>query len=208
MRLHVFLLSHPQQVMLRAKKVASLNRFVGLVCVALAMVFAAGHAEALVVRPAIAGIPGLTVTPGFSMSFYVPKTVAGLPNPDSPTNASNTVAIEQFLERPAIIGRDVIYQGKGLTNRKVNPAGQIFFVDLKSMGVLTFFYPTITAKFTITIPRWALPNNSTNIAYEIYTLAPVTQPPDAVPVPPAGLLLFTGLVGIAALGRKRGQGLI
>jgi hypothetical protein len=173
----------------------------GLV-VLVSIVFGASTASAIVYRPATSGLPGVVVTPGFSMSFYVPERVGTQPNTDYPTNPNNIAQVERYLEKPVIIGKDVRHVGKGNSNKRNNPAGRIFVIDVKNWGILTFFYPTVINNFTVSLPSYV--GRMTNIQWEVFDLVQLPNPPvPGVPVPPAIYLMGTALGGMAALRRKK-----
>ncbi len=185
-----------------------MHRFTSKLIACLILVWAAlasiNTASAVIIRPAVSGLPGVSVTPGFSMSFYVPQRVffGLLPNPDYPTNPNDVGIVEQFLEQPAIIGRDVVHVGKGQANKKKNPVGRIFFVEVKNWGILTFFYPTVINNFVVSLPSYVTRVN--NLQWEVFDLADVLPPPPpAVPVPAPVFLLMSGLGGLAALKRRQ-----
>lgn len=184
-----------------------MQRFVGwlgaIIILVWASAFTATTASAVIIRPAVSGLPGVTVTPGFSMSFYVPRTVFFfLPNPDYPTNPNNVGQVERFLEQSTIIGRDVQHVGGGSSNRRNNPAGQIYVIDVKNFGILTFFYPTVINNFVVSLPAYV--GRINNIQWDVFELVQIEPPaPPAVPVPPAVFLLGSGIAALATLSRKR-----
>lgn len=164
-----------------------------------AIVAIASPASAVVIKPVSSVLPGITVTPGFTGSVWVP--LLGGRNPDSPTGNS-AAALEAFVERPNIYGGNVALAGSGSFPRRggsTNIPGQIFLMRLNGGGHLLYMYAGLLNNFRFSLPAYIF--NNAPIQYTVYTV--ITPPPPPVPVPPAILLLLTGVCGIAALSRKR-----
>jgi hypothetical protein len=174
-----------------------ISKLVASFVFAATLIFGTVSANAVIYSPASSGITGVTVTPGFTQSWFIPSL--GGTNPDLPSGNSN-LALEQFIERPTIYGGDVGRVGGARLGSRGGTSlisAQIYLLRVNNIGFLMYMYAAQPAAFT-----FALAPSIVNNAPITLDAFKVISPPTTVPIPAPFWMLGTALLGMTTLRRR------